>query len=319
VLLWNTSVALSQASPLERIQTIQLKGPHGRLDHLALDATHARLFVANMANGSLDIVDLKKGTLLKQIPDQRGIQGIAYAADPNRIFVGVGEVGVCNVFDGDTFALVKSLPFPDADNVRYDARTQRVYVAHADKALAVINGKTLEVLADIKLPGAPESFQLEKARPRLYLNAPSSYQLVVIDTDANNVIHQYPLKSAKGNFPLALDEADHRLFIGCRRKPMVVVLDTETGKEVTSVPIPDDTDDVFFDAKRKRIYASCGAGFIAVIRQIDADHYETLAKIPTVKLARTSLFDPETGRLYQVVPRHRDSAGPEIWVYQARP
>jgi DNA-binding beta-propeller fold protein YncE len=183
-LLWNSSTAVGQQPPLERVQTIQLKGPHGRLDHVALDATHARLFVANMANGSLDIVDLKNGMLLKQISGQKGIQGIAYAADLNRIFVGVGGAGVCNVFDGDQFALVKSLPFPDADNVRYDSRTQRVYVAHADKALAVINGKTLEVLADIKLPGAPESFQLEKDRPRLYLNAPSSYHLVVIDTDA---------------------------------------------------------------------------------------------------------------------------------------
>ncbi len=319
VLLWNGSPAVSQQPPLERIQTIQLKGPHGRLDHLALDATHARLFVANMANASLDVVDLKKGTLLKQIAGQKGIQGIAYAADLNRIFVGVGEVGVCNVFDGDMFALVKSLPFPDADNVRYDSRTQRVYVAHADKALAVINGKTLEVLADIKLPGAPESFQLEKNRPRLYLNAPSSSLLAVIDTNGNKLTNQFPLKLARGNFPLALDEADHRLFIGCRRKPMIIVLDTETGKEVTSVPIPGDTDDLFFDAKRKRIYASCGAGSIAVIRQIDADHYATQAQIPTIKLARTSLFDPETGHFYQVVPRHDDRPGPEIWVYQARP
>ena len=172
-LLWASSAALSQQPALERIQTIQLKGPHGRLDHLALDARHARLFVANMANSSLDIVDLKNGMLLKQIPGQKGIQGIAYADDLNRVFVGVGELGACNVFDGDDYSLVKSLPFPDADNVRYDSRTQRVYVAHADKALAVINGKSLEVLADIKLPGQPESFQLEKDRPRLYLNAPS--------------------------------------------------------------------------------------------------------------------------------------------------
>jgi DNA-binding beta-propeller fold protein YncE len=272
-----------------------------------------------MANSSLDIVDLKKGTLLKQIPGQKGIQGIAYAADLNRIFVGVGEVGVCNVFNGDNLTLVKSLPFPDADNVRYDFRTQRVYVAHADKALAVINGKSLEVLADIKLPGQPESFQLEKVRPRLYLNTPSSYQLAVIDTDSNKVINQFPLALSKGNFALALDEAEHRLFVGCRRKPMIIVIDTESGKEVTSVPIPQDTDDVFFDAKRKRIYASCGAGFIAIVRQIDTDHYEMQERIATGKLARTSLFDPETGRLYLVVPRLHDSAAPEIWVYQANP
>src|SRR5207253_6958424 len=137
-------LVLAEGPPLELIQTIDLKGPAGRLDHLALDAKHGRLFVANMANSSLDVVDLKAGKLLKQIPGQKGIQGIAYADDLNRVFVGVGELGACNVFDGDDYSLVKSLPFPDADNVRYDSRTQRVYVAHADKALAVINGKPLE-------------------------------------------------------------------------------------------------------------------------------------------------------------------------------
>jgi hypothetical protein len=303
---------------LRRVQTIPLKGPAGRLDHLALDAPHGRLFVANMANSSLDVVDLKAGTLVKQVPGQQGIQGIAYAADLDRVFVGLGTGGFCNVFDGDGYKLLKTIKFADdADNVRYNPATHLAYVAHAEKALAVIDARTFEVKADIPLPGQAESFQLEKGRPRLYLNTPSPAQVNVLDTDKNEVVTQYPLRRAAANYPLALDEPNHRLFVGCRKPPTVVVLDSESGNEVAGVPIPGDTDDLFYDASRKRLYASCGEGFMAVLRQADADHYELLEKVPTVKGARTCLFDPEAGRLYLIVPRQAGKEGPEVWVYQA--
>jgi DNA-binding beta-propeller fold protein YncE len=314
LLVWTAAAAAE--SPLKLVQTIPLAGPAGRLDHLALDAKHGRLFVANMANASLDVVDLKAGKLVKQVPGQKGIQGIAYAPDLDRLFVGVGENGVCNVFDGADYKLVKSIPFPDADNVRYQPATQRVYVAHAEKSLGVLDAKTLEVLADIKLSGQPESFQLERGRPRLYQNIPSGREVLVVDTDKNEVLTHYALQSAGANYPMALDAAGHRLFVGCRKEPMVVVLDTESGKEVASVPIPGDTDDLFFDAKRERLYASCGEGYLAVIQRGEKDRYEPLEKIATVKGARTSLFDGETGRLYLVVPRREGKDSPEVRVYQ---
>jgi DNA-binding beta-propeller fold protein YncE len=305
---------------LERIQTIVLKGKPGKLDHLTVDGKSGRLFQANKVNNTLDVVDLKAGKLLKQIKNQSGIQGLAYAADLERLYVGLGTGGYCNVFDGKNYQLLKTFKFmDDADNVRYDSRTHLVYVAHAEKGLGVIDGKALESKTDIDLPGPAESFQIERARPRMYLNTPSPSQVVVIDTDKNEVVKSYPLKMAAANFALALDEMNHRLFIGCRKKPMVVVMDSETGGEVTGVPIPADTDDVFYDAKRKRIYASCGEGYLAIIRQIDPDHYEMQEKLPTIKDARTSYFDPETGRLYLAVPRQPGKEGPEIWVYQARP
>jgi DNA-binding beta-propeller fold protein YncE len=310
--------AAAEKAPLKLVQTIQLKGPAGRLDHLALDRKHGRLFVANMANASLDVVDLKAGKLIKQVPGQKGIQGIAYAADLDRIFVGNGTGGACNVFDGRDYKLLKSIPLADADNVRYQRRTRRVYVAHAEKALAVIDAKTLKVLTDIKLPGAPEAFQLEAKRPRLYLNTPSVPAVVVIATDKNKVVGRYPLRKAGGNFPLALDAAGRRLFIGCRRKPLVVVLDTDSGKEVARMAIPGDVDDLFFDAKRKRIYASCGEGFLAVLQQTGKDLFRLAKKIPTAKVARTSLFDAQTGRLYLVMPRQPKTQGPEIRVYRAQ-
>jgi DNA-binding beta-propeller fold protein YncE len=303
---------------LRLAQTIPLKGAPGRLDHMAVDNEHGRLFVANLSNNTLDIVDLKAGKLLKQIPGQKKIQGIAYASDLDRIFVGSGVSGECNMFDGRDYKLLRSIQLPDADNVRYNPRTHLVYVEHAERSLSVIDAKTLDVKTTIKLPGDPEGFQLESKRPRLYLNAQPDH-LVVIDTDRNVVLVTHPLKLAKRGYPLAIDEANHRVFIGCRDKSVVLVMDTESGKPITAVPIPADIDDLFYDARHKRLYASCGEGFLAVIRQRDADSYDILEKIPTAKLARTCLFDPTSGRLYLGLPRQEGKEGPEIQVYEARP
>jgi DNA-binding beta-propeller fold protein YncE len=312
--------APGEPATLELVQTIPLEGPAGRLDHLAIDSAHARLFVANMANSSLDVVDLKAGKLVKQIPGQKGIQGIAYAPDPDRIFVGNEAGGICNAFDGRDYSLVKQFRFADdADNVRYEPRKQRIYVAHAERSLAVIDAKKLEIVSDIKVPGQPEAFQLEKERPRLYLNVPSARAVVVIDTEQDKETARYSLTLAGVNYPMALDEASSRIFVGCRQPASIVFLDSNSGKEVTKVTIPGDTDDVFFDARRHRLYASCGEGYLAVVRQVDADHYELVEKIATAKLARTCFFDPSAGRLYLVVPRQEGQNGPEIRVYAARP
>jgi DNA-binding beta-propeller fold protein YncE len=313
------TVAPSQAQSLELVQTIELKGKPGKLDHLIVDSKSQRLFLANKVNNTVEVVDLKAGKPLRQLRGQAGAQGLAYASDLDRLFIALGTGGYCNIFDGKDYKLLKTIKYADdADNVRYSPRTHLVYVAHAEKALGVIDGEALEQKADVNLPGSAESFQIESERPRLYLNIPSPSQVVVIDTDKNEVIQSYPLKLASANFAMALDQPNHRLFIGCRKKPSVVIMDTEAGNEITSVDIPADTDDVFYDAKRKRIYASCGEGFIAVIKQVDPDHYELQEKIPSVKDARTSYLDAETGRYYLAVPRQPGKAGPEIHVYEPR-
>jgi DNA-binding beta-propeller fold protein YncE len=305
---------------LELKKTIELKGKAGNLDHLALDAKRKRLFVANKANNTLEIVDLEAGKLFKQIRNQGGIQGIAYAPDLDRVFVGLGTGGFCNIFDGDSYKLLKTIKFADdSDNVRYDPRSHLVYVAHAEKSLGVIDGKSGELKTDIMLPGSAEGFQIETGRTRLYLNVPSPAQVVVIDTEKNTILQNYPLKMAGGHHPLALDETNHRIFLGCRKKPLIVVMDTENGKEITGIDIPGDIDDLYFDANRKRLYASCGDGAIAVIRQIEPDKYETIEKIETAKGARTSYFDSATGQYFLAVPRQAGKEGPEIRIYQAKP
>jgi DNA-binding beta-propeller fold protein YncE len=313
------ALAPLHAAELELKQTIALKGKAGGLDHLALDTKRDRLLVANKANNTLDIVDLKAGKLLQQVANQTGIQGVAYAADLDRIYVGLGTNGLCNVFDAETYKAVKTIKFTDdCDNVHYFANTQMVYAGHAEKALGVINAKTNAQKTDIKIPGTVEGFVLEEKRPRLYASTPEPSQVVVIDTAKNEVAAVYPLKLAGGAHPIALDEASHRAYIGCRKEPMVVVLDTETGKEVASAAIPDGVDDLFFDAGRKRVYVSCGDGFLAVLKVVDPDHIEVLEKVATVKGAKTCLQVPESGKIYLAVPRQEGQDGPEIRVYQAK-
>jgi DNA-binding beta-propeller fold protein YncE len=306
-----------EQQPLKRVVTIQLKGASGLLDHVLVDAKHERLFLANQSNNTLDIVDLATNKLVKQVPDQKEIHGIAYVPDLDRIFVGNG-VGVCNVLDGRDYTLLKSIPVKDADNVHYDPQTKHVFVA-GEKDLAVIDAGSLELVTTINLPASPEGFQIATGRRLLYLNVGSPFQVIVIDTDKNEIAGRYPLMAAKGIETLALDEADKRIFVGFRGEPRIVALDQDSGNELTSIAIPEGIDDMFFDAKAKRIYASCGSGFVAVVRQIDADHYERVANVATIKGAKTCYYDGATARLYLAVPRQEGEEGPEVWVYQGNP
>ncbi len=299
------------------VQTIPLTGKPGRFDHLALDAKGNRLFVANLSNDSLDIVDLKAGKLIKQIPDQKKSQGVVYVPSLNRIYQGNGVDGVCNVFDGTTFEKLHSLPLPDADNVRYNPDSRLVYVGHAENSLTAFDANTYKVKATVKLPGSPESFQIDVARKRMYVNCLKPGTVAVVNLETHTVIAKYPLTKADANYPLALDVKGKRLFVGCRMAPAVVILDMQSGKELAAVPIPADIDDLCFDEKRGRLYATCGAGFLAVLEEKDGV-FALVEKVPTGKLARTGLYDPESDRMFIVVPRVGD-AGPSLQIYQPVP
>lgn len=311
------AVRADNPKTLKLVQTIPLKGVAGRFDHLAIDRAGSRLFIANLSNNSLDVVDLKAGKLVNQIVGQAKAQGVAFAPELSRIYQGNGADGVCNVFDATTFKKLHSLALPDADNVRYNASTGLVYVGHADAALTAFDARTYAVKATMKLPGPPEAFQIDPGRKRLYVNCLKPATLAIIDLDKHEVISKHPLKLADACYPMALDLAGQRVFIGCRRNPMVVVADGVTGAEMASVEIPADIDDLFYDAKRQRLYASCGAGVLAVLEE-KAGSFVVIESIPTAKLARTCLFDAQGDRLYVVLPKN-DADGPSLRVYQPEP
>lgn len=302
--------------PLKLAQTIPLPAVEGRIDHLAVDAGDLMLFVAALGNNTLEVIDLEAGKRERSIPSLSKPQGVVFLDTIRRLGVTGGGDGTFKVFEASDFRLVKSLrSLDDADNVRYDHGSGDIYVGYGDGALAVFNEPRTEKIGEIKLKGHPESFQLERNGNRIFVNVPEAKQIAVVDREKRAVMATWPMAKFQGNFPMALDEANHRLFVGCRKPPRLVVLDTENGKPVADSLISGDTDDVFFDAKRKRLYVICGEGFVDVVLQVSADAYTLVEKVATATGARTGLFSPELDLLFVAVP-HRGNQPAEVRVFK---
>ena len=309
------SFAHAEEKAFKLKQTITLPGVEGRIDHLALDPSGERLFVCALGNNTLEVLDLRKGERIHSITGLGAPQGIAYIPEFNRLFVANDKGGICKIYDGKSFQEVGQLDFKDdADNVRYDDAAKKIYVGFGTGGIAILNAPDGKEIGSIKLSAHPEAFELEKNGHRIFVNVPNSRDVAVIDRDKREVINKWKTDLAFGNFPMAIDETDHRLLIGCRLPSKLVVLNTDSGDVVTKIDISGDPDDVFYDAKRRRVYAICGAGKIDVVEQIDPKTYKTLTKVDTAEGARTGLFVPERDTLFVAVP-HRGSQRAEIRCY----
>jgi DNA-binding beta-propeller fold protein YncE len=309
------SFAHAEEKAFKLKQTITLPGVEGRIDHLALDPSGERLFVCALGNNTLEVLDLRKGERIHSITGLGAPQGIAYIPEFNRLFVANDKGGICKIYDGKSFQEVGQLDFKDdADNVRYDDAAKKIYVGFGTGGIAILNAPDGKEIGSIKLSAHPEAFELEKNGHRIFVNVPNSRDVAVIDRDKREVINKWKTDLAFGNFPMAIDETNHRLFIGCRLPSKLVVLSTDSGDVVAKIDISGDPDDVFYDAKRHRIYAICGAGKIDVVEQIDPKTYKTLTKVDTAEGARTGLFVPERDTLFVAVP-HRGSQRAEIRCY----
>lgn len=305
-------------TPLTLVGTIDLPRVEGRIDHLAVDLTAQRLYVAALGNNTVEVLDVKGNTHLKSLPGFREPQGIAVVPDAKAIAIANGQGEGVQFIDATDFHSTRAVRLgDDSDNVRYDAAAHRVFVGFGGGALASIDPTGGKVLGEAKLAGHPESFQLERSGSRVFVNVPDANQIAVIERTGMKITATWPVVAAKANFPMALDEANHRLFIGCRRPPNVLIYDTTTGMQSGSFAIVGDTDDLFFDAARKRLYISGGEGFVDVFQEQDGSHFARAAHIPTAAGARTSLFVPNQSRLYLAVP-HRGNQKAEIRIYEAR-
>jgi len=309
------AIAAPQSSPPLRLRkTIPLPDVQGRIDHMSLDASNGRLFVAALGNNTVEVIDIEKGERIHTIPNLREPQGVLYLPDNNRLYVANGEDGTLRLFDGLSYKPLKTVKLGnDADNLRFDVKGKHVYVGYGAGALAVMSedGTTL---AEIPLDGHPESFQLENNGKRIFVNVPRTRKVAVTDRTTSSVVSTWSTDGALSNYPMALDEADHRLFIVCRLPARLVVLDTITGKPVGNFPVVGDSDDIFYDQARKRVYAIGGEGAVSVFQQDDPDHYREIAKITTEKGARTGFFSAERGELFVAV-RSTDPRPAEIRVY----
>ena len=292
--------APARADHAALLQEIELPDTRGRIDHLAIDLEHRRLFIAALGANTVEVIDLQAGKRIGKLQGRGEPQGVAYVPAAQRLLVANGGGGNLEAFrDGQSQSIAADLP--DADNLRLDARSGRVYAGYGN-ALAEIDPLSLQVLQRMPLPGHPEAFELSSTGPRVYVNVPTARAVIVLDRGDGRTLATWSIAPASRNFAMALDEPNRRLLIATRDPASLLVLDLDTGRRVAELALCGDVDDLFLDARRHRIYAVCGEGLLAVVPQRDADHYGPMQKIATSTGARTGLFVPALDRLFVAAP-----------------
>jgi DNA-binding beta-propeller fold protein YncE len=316
LLLICTSPGVSQTiAPLRLEKEILLPGVEGRIDHLSFDMDGQRIFVSALANSTIEVIDLNQGKRVHQIGGLKEPQGVLFDPSSNKLFVACGGDGAVRSYDGLTFTPINSVSLgDDADNLRYDTRKKAIIVGYGGGALASFDSD-LNQKSNVKLPSHPESFQLEQKGQLIFVNLPKSFSVDVIDGNRNEIVHSWKEATAFANFPMALDEANHRLFLGYRTPARMIVLNTDDGKVVDRQPIVGDTDDLFFDPSSHRIYVIGGEGFVDVLEQDSADRYRSLGRVQTGSGARTGLFIPGLKVLAVAVP-HRGNQTAKLLIFR---
>jgi YVTN family beta-propeller protein len=316
MILFACTLAWGQAKePLLLEKTVELPDVQGRIDHMSVDIKGQRLFVSALGNNTVEVIDVKAGKRIKTITGLAEPQGVLYVPEIDRLYVANAKDGSVRIFDGTSYAHLKTIDYgDDADNLRYDSEHQRVYVGYGGGALGEIDNQGTKS-GEIKLDSHPESFQLEKQSSKIFVNLPKSHKVVVVDRDKRAVTASWGTGMAFANYPMTLDEKDHRLFVVTRMPARLLVFNAENGSIVQKLSAIGDCDDLFYDAARKRIYATGGEGGISVFEQRDADNYKELGRINTVKGARTGFFSPELDRLFVAV-RRQGSQPASIRIFQ---
>jgi len=315
--------------PLRLIRTIPMPNVKGRIDHMDVDVKGKRLFVAGLENGSLEVVDLQAGKWLKSVPGFKKTQGIAFVPSLNKVFVASGDDGMLRVFRGDTLELLDSIKLDLGPNrVTYDPHTKLIYVGYGGKdagkdygEVGIIDAETDKHVGDVRAEAHPAELLPDNSGKTLFVFVSTASKVQVVDTKKREVVSTWPVSSQR-NGDGAFDEKTHRLFIGTRTPPQMIVMDSQTGKEIANLPTVEGMDGVYFDGEHKRVYVSGGRdfdfGYIFAYQQKDADHYETIGKIPTKPGAGTSFWSPELNRYYVAAPAH-ENEGAAILVFEPEP
>jgi DNA-binding beta-propeller fold protein YncE len=310
------SVAAGQTT-MDIEAKIPLGVVRGRIDHMAVDLERRRLFVAELGNDSVGVVDIDARKVLIRLTGLKEPQGVGYVPSTDTLYVANGGDGSVRVYRGPDYSPDKTIPLgKDADNVRWDADRGQVLVGYGDGALAVIDPKTREKIADIPIGGHPESFRLQPGTGKIFANVPDTHSIAVVDRAAGKQVATWPM-NARANFPMALDEVVGHVVVVFRRPAIIRAFRAGDGAVVTSARTCGDADDIFIDAKRHLAYVICGEGFVDVFDTSEAA-YRRIARFPTVPGARTALFVPEWDRLLVAV-RARSGQPASIWVLRPSP
>jgi DNA-binding beta-propeller fold protein YncE len=313
-----STVALTQMPPSEQLALeakIPLGDVRGRIDHLAVDLNRERLFVAELGNDTVGVVDLKERRVAFTVPGVKEPQGIGYVASTDTLYVANASDGTVRLFQGPNLSPIGRIELgDDADNVRVDETAHEVWVGYGSGALAVIDTASHHKIADVPLKAHPDSFRLEAPGQRIFVNIPDAHEIAVVDRSARKQIASWPNGPLSANYPLALDPANQRVLSIFRHPPMLVAFQAQDGKRIATVDTCGDSDDAFIDDKRNMIYVICGAGYVDVL-QVRGETYQRVSRVTTLSGARTGLFVPGLDRLF-VAARAHGSAPAAVWEFR---
>jgi DNA-binding beta-propeller fold protein YncE len=305
----------------KNLTTTRMVGVQNHFDHLTPDLKNNRLFVVPEDNKTIEVYDIRSGKFVHSIKGIGVGHSVVYRADIDRIFVTDGSDGDLKIFNGTTYALLKSVKLlADSDATGYDPVTHYLYIADGGldaklnyTFLEIVNTDTGEHVGQIKIDSNRlEAMFVEKSGSRLFLNMTEKNSIGVIDREKQAVAAVWPL-TCKVNASVAMDEKHHRLFAACRDGNMNV-LDSDTGKILQNLPISTGVDDMTFDPASQRIYVATGEGFVNIFKETDPDHYQAIGKIPTGPLGKTGLLVPMLNEYFVAVPPHGEKCA-EVLVF----
>jgi DNA-binding beta-propeller fold protein YncE len=331
-LVWAAKSPAQEKMPLRLVQTVSLPGLQRHWDHFGADVKSNRLFVTSGDEPVVDVIDMRTNKLIHTITGTKGSHNVLTFPEMKKIVVVDGEASELKIYNYDTYELMGHTELTiDADPAVYDPVTKYLYVVNGGRAaktpyclISVVDMATDKKLADIKLDtNRLESMALEKSGPRLFVNMTTANVIGVVDREKRALVATWPITAGLQNVPMQYDESTHRLFVATRMPSRLVVVNTDTGKEVTSLPTADSVDDLAYDPSLHRLYVPGGnlngaVGAVTVIQQKDADHYEVIANIPTKPGARNARLVPELNKYYVNV----STKGPQeaqILVYDVVP
>jgi len=301
------------SEPLAVEAKIPLGDVQGRIDHLAFDPTRGRLYVAELHNNSVGIVDLKTRRVIRTVSGFDEPQGIAYEPSTDTVYVANGGEGSVNIYRAESFAALSKIELgDDADNLRVDPTAQRVYVGYGEGALAVIDPATRTRIADIPLKGHPESFQLDPAGTRIFVNVPDAQEIAVVARDMRRQIASWPTGDLRANYPMTLDGSKHEVITIFRRPPRVERFQMRDGRRLAGIDVCADSDDVFVDHSRHLLYVICGEGFVDAF-DTSGGKYTRVGRLQTSSGSRTGLSVAELDRLVVAIQAN-DGEPAAIWV-----
>jgi YVTN family beta-propeller protein len=297
---------------------ISIGNVSGRIDHMAIDLTRQRLFVAELGNNTVGVIDLNGRNVIRTMSGLKEPQGVAYLPATDTLYIANGGDGSVRQFRGPDYTAAGQIDLgDDADNIRLDIPGNRVVVGYGGGGLAVIDAASSRKIADISLSVHPEGFQLDPGSKRIFVNLPKAEAIAVVDGQSGKQTATWPTKIAGGNFPMTLEQIARHVLVAFRNPAKLGAFSMDDGSVIASPDICGDADDLFVDAKRRRVYISCGEGFLDVLDSAQGA-YRRVTRIATVAGARTSLFVPEMDRLMLAVRASGQEAA-AIWVFQPMP